>query len=287
MYYSDMPDPAPPSTPPSETTEMYLEALNKFDATVCEAIAVSQATARRMSSPHVGYGTHVFTRICVIAIALIRAVPKSRWVQSDFDHWDFGSVAGHCRSILEGQLLFSYIIKAPVSPEEWSARLNVMHLNDCTRRMTILEDVIGAEQRSGFAAQQTELRERLARNNWFLALDAKLQKRLLSGDMLTIPTRDKLLAEVGWERADFYGIWNMLSQYTHVLPLSFYRLEANGRGTGVENDTDRGYISMMLDLCEQALKQCTDRLVQEFPEAASVRKGTASRFSPGPNSNRP
>jgi hypothetical protein len=267
------------------TTKMYLEALNKFDVAVCDAVAVSQATCGRQSAAHVRYATHVFTRLCAYAVALIRAAPRSRWVRSDSDNWDFGSVAGYCRAIFEGQLLFWYLIKPPVSDEELSARINVMHLNDCSRRITILGT--GSTDLAGFESQQAEIRGRLEKNNWFLALDSKWQKRLLTGDVLTITSRDELLDQVGWDRKHFYAYWHLLSQYTHVLPLTFYRLEPNGRGTGIENDTDRGYIYLMLDLAAQALRQCVDKMVENFPDAALVRKGINSRFSPGPIRNRP
>jgi hypothetical protein len=235
-------DPAPKSV----TIEEYRAALKSFDASVCEALAVSQAIAGRIAAPHAGYATRIFTRLCGNAVALIRAAPKSRWTHSDSEFWDFSAIAGYSRSIVEGQLLLFYLIKEPESPEEWSARLNVMHLNDCCRRMKILDGVIDDAEMAQFSAQAEEIRERLRGNLWFCALDQKLQKKLLLGDMLIISTRDEQIAELGWNKREFYSLWHLLSQCTHILPLSFYRLEPNGRGTGIENDFDRAYIYMML-----------------------------------------
>jgi hypothetical protein len=278
---------APTQSSPSFTKKQYLEALKAFDAAVCEAIAVSQAAAGIFAPAHKGYATKIFTRVCGYSTALIRAVPRSRWVHSDSEFWDFGSVAGYCRAIFEGQLLLWYVIKQPVSDDEWSARLNVMHLNDCSRRIEILGGVLSAVNVAGLKQQQSEIRDRLKSNSHFLQLESKLQRRLLSGELLTIAPRDELLVKVGWKRDDFYLYWHLLSQYTHVLPLSFYRLEANGRGTGVENEVDRGYICLLLEMVTQAVKHCTDQIVKAFPDAESVRKGLNSRFSPGPTRNRP
>jgi hypothetical protein len=133
---------APTQSSPSFTKKQYLEALKAFDAAVCEAIAVSQAAAGIFAPAHKGYATKIFTRVCGYSTALIRAVPRSRWVHSDSEFWDFGSVAGYCRAIFEGQLLLWYVIKQPVSDDEWSARLNVMHLNECSRRIEILGGVL-------------------------------------------------------------------------------------------------------------------------------------------------
>ncbi len=125
-------------SPKATTHEEYRAALKTFDACVCEAFAVGQAIGSRIAPPHLGYGTHVFTRICANAVALVRAAPKSRWVRSDADFWDLAAVAGHARSLMEGLLLLHYVIKAPVDQDEWSARINLMHLNDCCRRAKIL-----------------------------------------------------------------------------------------------------------------------------------------------------
>ena len=54
-----------------------------------------------------------------------------------------------------------------------------------------------------------------------------------------IDSRDERLPRLGIAPKTFNALWDLLSQYTRVLPLSFYRLELNGQGTGVENVTDR------------------------------------------------
>jgi hypothetical protein len=265
----------------------YAELLKAYDEAVCESVAVGQKISGRMVEPHLGFATHIFTRICGHAVSLIRAVPKSRWVRSDFEHWDFSSVAGHSRSILEGILLFNYVIAEPESPDAWSAKINVMHLNDCNRRLRLFKSSEDNLQLEFFSVQAEELKERLNGNSWFISLDLKLQKELLLGKHLTILNRDELLNLAGWDKLDYDVLWDVLSQYTHVLPFSFYGVEENGKGTGMENATDKGYISLMLYLCGESLKSATDNLVLAFPDAATVRKGAKSKFSLGPQSNRP
>lgn len=267
--------------------EGYRAALKQFDAAICEALAVGQAAAGRTTAEHLDYATRIYARICGHAVAFIRAAPKSRWTHSDSEFWDFTAVAGHARSIIEGQLLFRYTIKSPESSDEWSARLNVMHLNDCCRRIKVLDGVADPAEVSAFSTESENLRDRLRKNPWFSRLDQKLQKRLLSGDLLTITDRDDQIKALGWEKKYFDRIWVLLSQYTHVLTLSFYRMERNGRGTGIENDFDRSYIGMMLGTCAAALSDCVDLLVEAFPDTASARKGTDSKFAPGPARNRP
>ena len=270
-----------------ELDEFYNDALKAFDAATCEAIAVSQSIGVREAEAHKGHSTYVFLRLCSHAKSIICAAPRSRWTRADFTDWDFGNVAGHGRAILEGFLLLQYLIEEPGSQVEWSAKINVMFLNDCTRRIKMLANAGVVEDIKKMELDAEELRGRLLSNEWFTALPAQAQKRCLSGDNLTIPSRDELLQKAGWEKNSFYAIWDLLSQYAHVLPISFIRMEANGRGTGLENDTDKGYTSQLLTWCTETLVTATDLMTEAFPDTAASRLGIKSKFNPGPRSNRP
>lgn len=267
--------------------EVYRAALRGFDAAVCDALAVGQAISGRMASHRIGFGTHISTRITGHAQAMVRAAPLSRWARSDFNSWDFCALAGHARAIIEGLLLFHYLTDEPESDEEWSARINVMNLNDCTRRIQVLGGFGLTEEVAGLEVQAEELREKLKANAWFVSLKEPLRKKLLTGNWPTIQSRDEQLEKLGWDREQFYSMWNMLSQYTHVLPFSIYRTEPDGRGTGLLNDTDLSYCYMVLVVCTGFMTELTDKLIEWFPDAAPARQGLASKFSPGPKKNLP
>lgn len=267
--------------------DTYTIALQKFDAAICEAIAVSQATANRFVSSNVGYASRVFTRMCGAGIAMIRATPLSRWVRSDFDDWQFAAVAGHARGLLDGYLLFSYLIEMPKSEAELKTRINVMHLNDCTRRIELHTNLGNTDNIAGFEQQRTDIQRRLKENEFFSTLPADVQKQCLKGRFLMIDNRDAMLAKVGFDKGHFNALYDLWSQHIHILPLSFYRIEPNGRGTGLENNTDRTYIAQALDVCAAILAKATDLMVAQFPDAKAACKGTSSTFSPGPASNLP
>ncbi|WP_429554566.1 hypothetical protein [Paraburkholderia sp. MM5477-R1] len=265
----------------------YEQAIAEFDLAICEAIAVSQASSWRQATMNVGYASYVFTRMCGAGVSFIRAAPKSRWVRADFDDWQLGAVAGHARSLLDGFLLFNYLIEPAKSEAEMGARINVMHLNDCTRRIELHTNQGLTQHLEGFGKQREELRQRLEQNEYFKSLPAGVQKNCLNGRFLMIDTRDEMLAKVGFQKGQFDALYDLWSQHVHVLPLSFYRMEPNGRGTGVENEADRGYIAQALRIGAALLTQATDKMVEQFPETASVRKGTKSKFRPGPSENLP
>jgi hypothetical protein len=225
--------------------------------------------------------------MCGTGISLIRAAPLTRWIRADFDDWRFGALAGHARALLDGFLLFSYLIEPPESEAELKVRINVMHLNDCTRRIELFTKMGFLEDVPGFEKQRTELRERLNGNQYFKTLPAATQKNCLNGRFLMIDDRDKIFAKVGFDKGQFDGLYDLWSQHLHILPLSFYRMEPEGRGSGLENDTDRGYMEQALLIGATILNDATNRLVQEFPDAAGVRSGLMSKFSPGPVANLP
>jgi hypothetical protein len=143
--------------------DAYRKFLSHFDAAVCEALAVGQKQAGRLH-PHAGYGTYVFAQLCAHATSMVRAAPLSRWVASECEDWSFSAVAGHARAILEGILLFAYLIEPPASDDEHRAKVTVMHLNDCTHRVELHSDLGASDEVERFKEQQEELRDRLRSN---------------------------------------------------------------------------------------------------------------------------
>ncbi|MGI1939147.1 hypothetical protein ACRN98_21900 [Shewanella oncorhynchi] len=260
-------------------------ALSAFDKAVCEACAVSTFTGSRYVVPYKGYSSHIFTRMCLHSQALISALPKTRWAKRDYECWEFSIIAPHVRALMEGYILFFYLSEAPISEDEWYVKLNIMHLNDCTRRVRLHQNIRSVEDEAGCREQQIELKERLKGSEFFKKLPSKLQKQLLTGKALMIPSRDELLEKLDIDIGEFNAFYDIISNYTHILPISYYRSEANGRGTGVQNQTDLSYISLSLIQATHWLNVTTERMVELFPDAATVRKGKKSKFTLGPKEN--
>jgi hypothetical protein len=269
----------------SSTRNDYLEALSQLDIAVCEALAVGQAQAGRFAPACVGYATYVFARLCSYGVAAVRAAPMSRWTNSDHQEWGFNVLACHARAILEGYLYFTYLIQPTTDElEEGRARITLLQLNDCCSRMKLLS--VQPEQREFLEIQAEELRQRLKSIPFFQQLPEPVQKKSLVGKKAWFLDRAQLVELVGMEKPIFDIAWDLFSQYSHVHPISFYRIEPNGRGTGLECDPDRAYLAFAMILSSVILIETTDRMVQEFPDVAGVRKGINSKFGPGPKSNR-
>lgn len=271
----------------SKECSAYQTALGKLDSAVCEAIAVSQASANRMASPNWGYATKVFARLCSAGMAMMRAAPLSRWIRSDFECWDFGAVAGHACSLLDGHLLFFYLVKPAKSDTELQARIDVMNINDCSRRVDLHKNLSSLADVARFEEQRSEIQQRLKSNDYFVTLPNLLQDQCLNGNLLMIDGRDQIIDALGFSKNQFDALYDLWTQYVHIQPLSFYRMEPNGRGSGLENETDKTYTIQAFELCAAILSEATDRMIENFPDTADVRKGIKSKFQPGPVSNCP
>ena len=279
--------------PPQSDTELperfssrgrYVESLARFDAALCEGCAVSQATSGQFTHPSLGFATQVFTRILAHARNLIRSVPRSRWCSADYEDWDFGANAGDFRSIMEAALLFHYLCDADPDPDNQRAIVQLMHLYDLTKRTRIFD---GGEMNIEAESVRSEIVGRLKSTRRFKQLPPDGQKNALKGKWLMLESRESVMARIGWNKSWYYLLWNLTSQYTHVYSLAFYRIEPNGRGTGIENEFDRGFLAMGLEIGAEVLKGITDALCEHFPNAKDVRNGSNSKFSPGPYRNLP
>lgn len=262
--------------------DFYHAAVRKLDLATCEACAVSQGVGVREAEAFKGWSTFIFSRLCQHSSALIAASPISRWSKREYQNWDLSHIAPHVRAILEGEVFFLYISKPPLSQEEFSAKINTLHLNDCVKRIEFMRSLGSEDDVVGLEKQREEITQRFEGNNVFNALDSSVKKKILSGKSTMIYHRDEILKENTIEVSDFKRNFDFLSHYTHILPMSFYRMEANGRGTGCLNETDFYYISLYLSLAAESLTRCTNRLVDLFPDTKRYRKGLKSKFSFGP-----
>lgn len=274
-------------SPRTTSDAEYRIALKSFDSAVCEAIAVSQGLANRFLPPCLGYAINLFARMCSFARSQLSATPLNRWTNTDHEFWDISAVAPHARALIEGYLLFRYLVDAPRDEDTARAIVQVMHLYDITRRSEIFGGNESPELIAFSESQRIEIVNRIQSTRLYQNLSDKKKKVILEGRSLTIETREDILNKIGWEKKSFDSIWHFLSQHTHVFTLSFYRMEVNGRGTGLKNDADKSMIYSTLPVSEAILRDATDILCNEFPEVSERRKGLDSRFSPGPKRNLP
>jgi hypothetical protein len=218
----------------------YSEALRLFRKSVVAAI---QLHARVRNLPLQGVAPTarlMFARITFLACSISKLCPE---VEDGRSIWDFTSIALLARSLFESILLFRYFA-APADPDEWMARMLVLHLHDRCERIRLFEKLKRTEDVTGFQGEVLNLKEFLRDNPFIQSLEVKRQKEILNGSRASILS----LSEMGDRYApdnDTWTIHQFLSHYAHSHPVSFMRND-DQRRDGLANDIDKMYIPGVL-----------------------------------------
>jgi len=251
-----------------EPSMTYLERVNGLDNVVRECMHISQGYAgiKSPSSKHF-YASVLFTALCTRAVSLLTLVPHTPWASKLIEHWDYASVAGITRTILELRLAFHYLCAERCSDEEWNCRWNIFNLHDCNSRRRMFEATGDSpEQVARFDAQAEELRERIRANAFFQSLPPQKQKSLLHGQTAYLMPLEDIGERVGVEKARFRWLYVLLSSHVHGLPMSFYRIGTGDdeRGRGLPSQTEESYTSLFLSFTMTLMVGARDELHELF-----------------------
>ena len=234
-----------------EPGENYLESLDMLDNVVRECIFVSRGYAG-IAAPE---GRHYYASVLFVALitrgmSLLNLAPFSPWAAKKIEHWDYASMTGVVRTMIELRAAFHYLCADPCSQDEWYCRWNLFNLHDCVSRIRLFTAQKNDEQVAGFEVQAEELRERLRTNAFFQALDPKRHKKLLHGQTAYLFPLETLMEKAGMEVETFRMLYILFSTHVHALPMSFYRLGGDNpeRGRGLPSPVEEGYSSLCLTL---------------------------------------
>jgi hypothetical protein len=281
--------PNPPSiqnlTP--EMMETYFHELAKFDAAVCEASAVSLAVSARVELPTITLATHVFTRMSAHGTAAITAAPGSRWSMKVREIWDVSVIATHARALLEGCILFHYLANAPADLDIQGVYAKTIFIYDCKKKISFFRDILPPEATTLHETQLNELTSEIQSIPYFQGLNDKLKKQILNGDHLMIVDRAEVINEIGIDRRVYDRMWGSLSQYSHIFSFTLIGIKENGRGTGPMNAFDVSALKDVLGFTTSILSRSIYKMVQLFPDIKPAQQGINSKFTPGPQWNRP
>lgn len=243
-----------------------------LDNIVCDCIAVSNASAGipAPSGAHY-YASVLFTSLCARAVSLAILTPRSPWAKTKVEHWDFASIAGIVRSILEVRLAFFYLCAEKCSAEEWECRWNLFNLHDCTSRIHLFQEMPGAEQDlNGFKEQAEELRARLTGNAFFNGLPSKQRSKLIHGQSAYLHPLEEIAGRTGVDLSTFRWLYRLFSNQVHGLPMSFYRMAEQNRGRGVHSESEEGYTSLCITFAVSLLAAARDEMKVLFKVASDA-----------------
>jgi hypothetical protein len=253
----------------SQPSEHYLEVVGMLDNVVRECMYVSRGYAgiRSPTSRHF-YASVLFTALITRGVSLAQLMPFTPWAEKRIEHWDYASVAGIVRTMLELRIAFYYLCTEKCSEDEWQCRWNLFNLHDCVSRTRLFEAMSDAEQVQAFAAQTDELRQRLHSNPYFQSLATGVQRKLLHGQTAYLSSLEDIAEHAGVEKDTFRLLYILFSSHVHGLPMSFYRIGqgAEERGRGLPSPVEEGYTSLCLSLASTFLVSTRDEMHELFAE---------------------
>ncbi|WP_198031350.1 DUF5677 domain-containing protein [Mesorhizobium sp. LSJC255A00] len=272
-----------------EPSARYMERLDLLDNVVRECIFVSRGYGgiAAPSTKHF-FASVLFTALLTRGTSLLCLAPLSPWADKKIEHWDYASLAGMVRSMIELRIAFHYLCVEQCSDEEWDCRWNLFNLHDCVSRIRMFESLGNdPEQLGRFEIQANELRERLKSNSFFRDLDPKRHKKLLHGQTAYLYPLEEMADRAGLPTSTFRWLYVLLSAHVHGLPMSYYRMgdEGDGRGRGVPSPVEENYSGLCLSLASTLIVKSRDELHQLFeglakPDEETPEQGPSVEPSP-------
>lgn len=257
--------------PEEEYLSTYESTYHNFGTAARDAMWSSMQGGAKQADSRRYWCSALFTRLCTTARSLLVLCPGS--TSEILANWDFASVASLSRNLFEAYLLFAYFSER-VEGEEWRTRLNVMQLCDCTSRIKLFEQYGEHDTAKGFLDDAADLKSRLEGNDYFKSLEPKLQTQLLQGHRPALFTNRELSSRLKVD-VKTWGYYELLSAHAHTLPLSFYRMDEQGR-TGVANAVDQGYTITAMEFATEILREAKRTFEEDFSDVATFKPTTSS-----------
>ena len=249
----------------------YLEALNALDNVVRDCMHVSRRY-HGIASPT---GAHYYASVLFVvtitrAVSLLNLAPHSPWAAKRIEHWDYASMTGIVRTMIELRSAFHYLCIDPCSPDEWNCRWDLFNLHDSVSRIRLFDAHGDRDEVAALSTQAEELRDRIRANTFFQTLDPKRHKKLLHGQAAYLYPMEVLAERAGMEIETFRWLYVLFSTHVHALPMSFYRIsgETGERGRGLPSPAEQGYSSLCLSLAATLAVHTRDEFEKLFKDLA-------------------
>lgn len=235
----------------SEPSEAYLEGLDMLDNIARECILVSRSYGG-VASPTGAhfYASLLFTQMITKCVSLLTLAPHSPWADKKIEHWDYSSMTGIARTMIELRISFFYLCVDPCAEDEWLFRWNLFNLHDCVSQIRMFDALENVDQVTELSTAADEFRERLRTSPFFEAIDPKARKKLLHGQSAYLFPLEVMAEKAGIDLKLFRWLYVLFSSHVHALPMSFYRMGQHGddRGRGLPSPSEENYSALCLSL---------------------------------------
>lgn len=202
----------------------YLQNLRTLVALCQTAMNLSLATyGRVVHTWREEYGSHIFGKICVTAIAILKLLPKSAFyvAVNNMEIWDISSVCTLARSLIDTYNAFHYLIIEEVDKHKLEFRFTLWRLHSECERLEMLELIRSKSSRLDEIRKNIEgLRRELKSNKFYKSLDSKTQKKFSSGEKGIFLTNSQISKNAGINPTYYKAVYKYLSNYVHTYPFS-------------------------------------------------------------------
>jgi len=206
----------------------YLRDLRKLESLCKTASKLSIATSgREVSTWREAYGSHIFGKICVTGIAILKLLPKSVFYFSPkgFEIWDISSVCVLVRSLIDTYNIFYYLIIEEVDNVELEFRFVLWNLHSETERLKMLElSKSKSEKLEKIRKDIESFKEKLKDNKFYQRLDLKERRKYYAGEKGIFLKNTDISRNAGINPDYYKSIYKYLSQYVHTYPFSISQI---------------------------------------------------------------
>lgn len=206
----------------------YLQDLKTLETLCQTAMNLSITTSGRMASSwREEYGSHIFAKICVTVIAILKLLPKSTFyvAKENMEIWDISSVCTLARSLIDSYNAFHYLIIEKVDRDELEFRFSLWHLHSECERLEMLELIKSTSSKVEELRQNIEnLRKKLKNNKFYQKLNLKEQKVYSSGDKGIFLTNREISKKAGINPDYYKAVYKYLSNYVHTYSFSISQI---------------------------------------------------------------
>lgn len=173
------------------------------------------------------YGSHIFGKICVTAIAILKLFPKSAFylAKNNMEVWDISSVCILTRSLIDTFNVFYYLIIEQVDNDELEFRFLLWNLHSECERLEMLQLLKSTNPKLDEIKQHVEnLKNELKNNKFYQKLDPKNQKKYSSGKIGIFLTNSQISKKAGINPNYYKAVYKYLSNYVHTYPFSISQI---------------------------------------------------------------
>lgn len=209
-------------------TEKYLQSIADLKHVTDVAVKLSIEThGRTVESWRKQYGSYIFTKLCLHALALLKLKPEAGAPRTGDTRqiWDITSVAVIARAIMDSYYVFFYVAIDTCNESELEFRYRLWNYHGEKQRLDMLKllkstnpDVVQLEK------EVDALRATLVNSSFYESLTSDMQRQVRKGKKGILLSNSQLSERANIDPHYYKATFNFLSQYVHAYPFAATQL---------------------------------------------------------------